>query len=209
MAHYVQMYSGAHAYQTGRGKEDIEVYRGPLYRQSGAGIGDFLRSAATYVRPILSSGLNALKDQSLHSAGSVISQLGRKELKTILKEESEKVVRDSCEKAINKLKQSRGEVNNTQTGSGMIPYGVSPLQIQQLLNEAAKKKPIKRRKSKKRGQSGQGRKRKKTSKQVGRGKKSKKSCAQIGKGRKKKSKSKKSKFLLQKPRGYRNIDIFQ
>lgn len=207
MAHYVQMYSGA--YQTGRGKEDIKVYRGPLYRQSGAGFGDFLRNAVTYVKPLLSSGINALKDQSLNSAGSVISQLGRKDLKTILKEESEKVVRDSCEKAINKLKQSRGQISEAQKGSGMMPYGLAPVQMQHLMNGVTKKKAIKRRRTKKNGQSGKGRKRKKTLKQLGRGKKSKKRCAQSGKGRKKRTKTKKFKFLLQKPRGYRNIDIFQ
>lgn len=204
----------------GKGREDIDIYRGPLYHQSGAGLGSFFRSAARYIRPLISSGMNALKDQSLNSAGTVLSQLGKKDLKTILNEESEKAVRNLSEKAINKIRRSRGDSSNDQMGSGMIPYGLSPLQIQQLMRSGVNRKLIKRRKATPKGQQGKGRRRKttlfKSKNKTGRGskKKSVKSKSQSGAGRRRKSvkkshRKKKISQLLQKPRGIRSIDIFE
>lgn len=72
-----------------------------------------------------------------------MSQLGTKDLKTILNEEGEKAVRNLSEKAIQKLKRSRGEVNIEQLGSGDMPIGLSPLQLQRLVQRSKKKLVLK------------------------------------------------------------------
>lgn len=120
MSHYIRLYSGVEPnYQSGHGLSGINVYRGPLHRQNGAGLGNFFTTAVRYLRPLLSSGINALSNQGIDSATSVLSQLGKKDLKTILSEESQKAVRNLSEKAVNKIKRSRGEIPDNQVGSGM------------------------------------------------------------------------------------------
>lgn len=148
MSHYIELYSGN---QRGSGLSDIQVYRGPLHRQSGSGWGTFFNTAAQYLKPLLYSGVNALRDQGIQSAGSVLSQLGQKNLKTILNEESKKAVRNLSDKAIQKLQRNSGIINGSQKGSGIMPFGLSSLQLKRL--SSSRKKSIKTPVKKKGGQS--------------------------------------------------------
>ena len=106
--------------QYGLGLGEIEVYKGPILHnhsqyQRGKGLGRFFARAFQYLSPLIKSGISALKDQGIKSAGSIINQLGEeKDLETILKQESKSALKNLKEKAINKLNSS-----GIQAGSGM------------------------------------------------------------------------------------------
>lgn len=230
MAYYSQLYSGDESFQTGSGYNrgieiyrgpltqtgtgynlGIEIYRGPLYRQSGAGLGNFFNTAIRYLRPLLSSGINAITNQGVKSAGSILSQLGSKDLKTILNEEGEKTVRNLSEKAIRKLRRARGETSTEQLGSGEMPIGLSPLQLQRLVGQPKsqialkRKKPISNRQLSHKRKIGTSIKRvTKRSRQIGKGRKRIKK--QIGEGRRRKRQSHKARSYKKKK--LRTLDIF-
>lgn len=175
--------------QIGRGLGEIEVYSGPIYhyhRQGGGGIGSFITHAYQYLKPFISSGINALKDQGIESTGSILSQLGDKKFKNILEDEGQKALKNLKSKAINKLKS----VGKGQSGKGMRIGSKKP-----------KKKSIKSGRVAKKTQTGGKRKRK-----------SKKTKTQIGAGRKRKTKSKTLKRKTAKKRRKHNfskqLDIF-
>lgn len=123
--------------QRGGSLSDIVLYEGPTHHhhhhQSGAGLGNFFNAAFHALRPLFRSGINALKYQGIKSTQSVLCQLGKKDLSTILKEEGEKAVNYLSKKALNKLSRMNGIVNDSnQVGSGIsiaMPLGLSPLQI--------------------------------------------------------------------------------
>lgn len=178
MSHYIGLYSGR-SNQGGYGLSDIEVYRGPIHQQQGAGIGNFFSTAVRFLRPLLSSGINVLSDQGIKSASSVLSQLGKKDLKTILNEESQNAIRNLSEKAIEKLKRKAGNVSS-QKGSGKMLRKMSPIQHKRM----RKTKGIKARGIKRKSQTVKRRK-------IGLTNSSVKKIRQIG-GKRKKSKVKKS-----------------
>lgn len=136
MTHNAPQYFGQ-LNQRGGSLSDIVLYEGPTHHhhhhQSGAGLGNFFNAAFHALRPLFRSGINALKSQGIKSTQSVLSQLGKKDLSTILKEEGEKAVNDLSKKALNKLSRMNGIVNDSnQVGSGQfntMPLGLSPLQI--------------------------------------------------------------------------------
>lgn len=214
----IDIYRGPLAQRGSGYNRGIEIYRGPLYKQSGAGLGSFLNSAFRYLRPLLSSGINALTQQGIKSAGSVLSQLGTKDLNTILNEEGEKAVRNLSEKAINKLKRAKGDVSSVQKGSGTMPLGFSPLQLQRLKN-TPNRKPLKRSTPKKKGQFISRRKvgtavaaLSKGKRQIGSGRKKRKSKKQIGEGRRRRHRSRKRKSSSTNSRSSKKarvLDIFE
>lgn len=151
MSYYVHSYPGS-SNQLGGSLGEIEVYTGPArrYRQGGGGISRYLSTALRYFRPLLSSGLNALKDQGIKSASSIINQIGEKDIKSILEEEGKNAIKNLKQKAINKLNRS------TQSGKGM-PLYLHPLQARKgakILAVRSKKKSIKRGKITKKKQKG-------------------------------------------------------
>lgn len=198
-------------YQIGRGA-GIEIYRGPNHRylhdQSGAGVGDILSIAYQYLKPYFSSGFNALKNQGVESTGSILNQLGDKNIKTILKEEGKKALKNLGQKAIDKINRS----SNTQGGAGMR-NGLTALQRAAL--HSLNRKGIKARKIGKRSQSGKirrvgsiGAKRKQIGgKRKRRSKVSKKRKTQIG-GKRKRSTKKKPVKKRKRVLKNRQLDIF-
>lgn len=201
MSHYARLYSTNYINQGGYGLDDIEVYRGPIYRQSGAGLGRFLKNSFQFLRPLLSSGVNAITDQGLKSASSVLSQLGKKNLKTILSEEGEKAVRNLSDRAIQKLKRAQGQIPSDQTGSGIMPIGLTPFalpptQLKRLV-VGRRRKGIKASTRRRKNQSGRGRK-------LGGFVRSSVRKRQIGAGRKKRRSKKSRKSSPRK----RKLDIF-
>lgn len=211
MSHYARMYAGP---QIGNGLGEIEVYSGPIHhyhRQSGAGIGRYFANAFRFFRPLVTSGINALKDQGIKSSASILNQLGDKDLKSILQQESQVALKNLKQKAVNKINQATGI--KTQEGAGMINT-LSNLQRQRFASLQpckkckSKKKSIKGGRISKKSQSGKtyrvaqtGGKRKKTVKKNNQ-KGGIKRKAQIG-GRKKSIKKKKKTI-----RSSKQLDIF-
>lgn len=207
MSHYRQMYSGS---QLGRGFGEIDVYTGPRYRgQLGRGrFGSFFMRAYKYLRPLVSSGINAVKQQGIDSTGNIIKQLGTKDIKSILEDEGERALKNLGKKAINKIGRTVQKVS--QSGKGIdhtMSNGLSLLQLQRLRNNIStlrRKKSIKSQRVIKKPHSslkrrvGSFKRIQKRKYQLGgrRRKKNCKSCtnkSQIGGKRKRKSKNKNSK----------------
>lgn len=118
MSHYIQLYSG-NVIQDGRGSS-IRVYRGPLHHhQRGAGIGNFLLSTFNYLKPLLHSGVNVLADEGIKSSKAVLSQLGQKDLPTILNEERANILNNLKKRAISKLDHMSGKMKKSQSGQGV------------------------------------------------------------------------------------------
>lgn len=115
-------------YQTGGNLRDIgQIYKGPgeqtsssssqYYRnQKGEGIGDFFATAYRFLNPLLQSGLSVLGNQAIRSGTNILSDLGKKDLGTIVREQGEQAIKNLSEKAINKIK--RGSNNNNSRGGG-------------------------------------------------------------------------------------------
>lgn len=108
-------------YQTGGSLRDIgQIYKGPetYYRnQRGEGIGDFFATAYRFLNPLLRSGLSVLGNQAIRSTTNILSDLGKKDLGTIVREQGEQVIKNLSEKAVNKIKRS-GQNKVAQEGSG-------------------------------------------------------------------------------------------
>lgn len=200
MSHYVQLYSG-NVIQDGRGSS-IRIYRGPLHHQQrGAGIGNFLLSTFNYLKPLLHSGVNVLADEGIKSSKAVLSQLGQKDLPSILNEERSNILNNLKKRALSKLDHMSGKMKNNQTGTG----------------RKRKKKGIKVSSKVKKGGIVKKSKVGYTSsiaaklKQIGKGKKTKKKCkskTQKGKG-KGKSASQSGKGKKTKKIKKRDLDIFE
>lgn len=204
MSHYNQLYAGT-INQKGSGVSDIYVYRGPVHRQHGGGIGSFLLSSFNALKPLFYRGINVLADEGIKSSKAVLSQLGKKDLPSILNEERQRVLDNLKERAINKLNHMSGKINNKQTGSGIRGRKKSIKRITKVLNPSiikVGKVGNTSRNSMKPKQIGKGKscgKKKKSQKGGGGSGSGKKKCCQSGKGRKRKNTKKKSK---------RNLDIF-
>lgn len=117
-------------YQTGGNLRDIgQIYKGPgeqtvqYYRnQKGEGIGDFFATAYRFLNPLLQSGLSVLGNQAIRSGTNILSDLGKKDLGTIVREQGEQAIKNLSEKAINKIKRGSsgggGGGKTTQVGKG-------------------------------------------------------------------------------------------
>lgn len=212
MSHYIGLYSGdANSRgQTGGSLTDIQIYRGPRTLQGGAGLGKYFASAFQYLRPLINSGVNALTDQGVKSATSVLSQLGKKDLKTILTEERQKAFDNLSTKAINKLQRINTQslaANQAETGTEIMPFGLSPIQLQRI-NRRKGGKSIKTATFGRKGHSRRKRKGTTTKSTLSRTKR-----GQIGHGRKRKTqvggrRTKRRKTKKSKKAKLRQLDIF-
>lgn len=191
MTNYVRLYSNQ-LNQGGRGLSDIKLYYGPHHhRQSGAGVGNFFASAFRYLRPLVLSGLKEIGSEGIRTAESLVSQLGKKNVKEILKEEGEQALKNLGNKAIKTLKRK----TEIQSGTGIMKFGQS---VQPL--KRYRKKSIKTHRRSKSGQS-------KKSRRVGMLSVVNKAKKQIGGGRKRVLKKKRK--TKSRRRIIRNLDIFQ
>lgn len=101
-SHYAQYYLR----QVGAGLGDIgTLYHAPLIPQRGRGIGSFFSGAFNYLRPLFSSGLDALKNQAIKSGASILDNVGTKPLKEVLKEQGKIALQDLAMRGANKLKR--------------------------------------------------------------------------------------------------------
>lgn len=93
--------------QSGRGLSDIGVlHRSPLVLQQGRGVGDFFSAVFRTLKPLLSSGLNTLKDQSIKTGSAILADLKQKPLKDILKEQGTAALQELTEKGLSKIKRN-------------------------------------------------------------------------------------------------------
>lgn len=93
--------------QEGRGLSDIgALYHSPLINQRGrGGVGSFFSGFLKYLKPLVSSGLNALKSQALKSGSAILDDVGNKPLKEILKEQGKAAIQNLAVRGVDKLKR--------------------------------------------------------------------------------------------------------
>lgn len=101
--------------QDGSGLGDIGIlHRGPLIYQRGrGGIGDFFSTVIRTLRPLVTSGLSALKDQSLKTGSAILRDIGQKPINNILQEQGSLALQQLTEKGLKKLKRTM------QSGKGI------------------------------------------------------------------------------------------
>jgi hypothetical protein len=100
--------------QAGGGIADIgELYHiSPKFHQRGrGGVGSFFSGIFRHLKPLISSGLRALKRQTIKTSANIIKDLGEKPIKNILIEEGRAAVDELSQKGIKKL-------NKLQDGEG-------------------------------------------------------------------------------------------
>lgn len=101
--HYTQYYLT----QSGRGISDIgNIYKSPGFYQTGrGGIGSFFSGLFRNLKPLVSSGFSALKEQSIKTGKDILSEIGQKPFKQILKEQGKVAATELTQRGIAKLKR--------------------------------------------------------------------------------------------------------
>lgn len=149
--HYTQYYLR----QSGSGLSDIgAIYRSPVFEQRGrGGIGSFFSGLIKHLRPLVSSGLTALKDQTIKTSANILSDIGRKPLKEILKEQGKSAIENLTNRGLAKIrKMQKGGRRKRNIKRGRVSKS----------NHSVKKRGGRRKRVKK--QFGQGKKRRKSNK---------------------------------------------
>lgn len=107
------VYTNYYLSQIGGGLTDIgPLYSNPRFYQQGRGVGSFLGGIFKYIRPLLYSGLNALKRQTLKAGVNVLNDLGKRPFKDILKQQGKQAVDELTEKGMKKLKKLSEQSGN-------------------------------------------------------------------------------------------------
>lgn len=126
--------------QAGNGVGDIgELYHiSPRFNQRGrGGIGSFFSGIFKHLKPLITSGLRALKKQSMKTSVNIIKDLGEKPIKEIFIKEGKAAMDELAQKGIKKLqKMQEGEGTAhsfTFKNSGNIKRKLSTIANQSLL----------------------------------------------------------------------------
>lgn len=108
-----QVYTTYYSGQLGGGLSHIgPLYATPRVLQHGRGVGSFFASLFRTIKPLLFSGVNAIKNQALDTSKAILSDFGRKPLRNILEEQGKHALNNLSEKVIKKIS------SKFQQGSG-------------------------------------------------------------------------------------------
>lgn len=108
-----QVYTNYYSSQSGGGMSHIgSLYATPRVLQHGRGVGSFFASLFRTLKPLVFSGVNAIKNQALDTSKAILNDFGRKPLRNILEEQGKHALNNLSEKAIKKLS------SKFQRGSG-------------------------------------------------------------------------------------------
>lgn len=146
--HYVQYYiqqSGGGSGTVGRSNGGIGVvyHAPPIYQRGRGGVGNFFSGLLQHLQPLIKSGLNAVKQQSIKTGNAILNDLSEnKSLKTVLKEQSYNAFNELKKRGVNKLKRKFN-----QAGDGLMSIkGRYKLSRKSLSNPKTKKtKALKKR----------------------------------------------------------------
>lgn len=108
-----QVYTTYYSGQLGGGLSHIgPLYATPRVLQHGRGVGSFFASLFRTLKPLLFSGVNAIKNQAVDTSKAILNDFGHKPLRNILEEQGKHALNNLSEKAIKKLS------SKFQRGSG-------------------------------------------------------------------------------------------
>lgn len=107
-----RVYTKYYLMQSGSGLSDIgHLYTQPYILQSGSGIGSIFSGLLKFLRPMVSSGLNQIKNQSLKTGSAILRDASSKPLKEVFKEQGKIALKNLAVKGLEKL-------TNPQEGTG-------------------------------------------------------------------------------------------
>lgn len=89
--------------QSGGNSSIQNLYRSPDISQHGGGVGSFFRGLVRHASPLVSAGATTLKQQAVKTGKAILSEVGSKPIKTILKRQAKTAARKLTQKGINKL----------------------------------------------------------------------------------------------------------
>ena len=131
-------YTKYYLLQAGGGLSDIgHLYTQPYILQSGNGIGNFFSGLFKFLRPMISTGLNEIKNQSLKTGAAILRDASSKPLKDVLKEQSKLAVQDLAVKGLEHLSK-----NKPQEGTGCCRKSIK--RKRNMINSVHSIKPLKR-----------------------------------------------------------------
>lgn len=108
-----QVYTAYYSGQLGGGLSHIgALYVSPRVLQHGRGVGSFFASLFRTLKPLLFSGVNAIKNQAVDTSKAILSDFARKPLRNILEEQGKIALNNLTEKALHKIS------SKFQKGSG-------------------------------------------------------------------------------------------
>lgn len=103
-----QLLTNYYLSQSGNGMSDIGTlyHIHPKFYQSGSGgIGSFFSAIYRQLKPILKSGLSALKKQTIKSGTNIINEIGTKPIKEILVDQGKLAAAELTQKGVQKLRK--------------------------------------------------------------------------------------------------------
>lgn len=99
-----KVYTKYYLLQAGGGMSDIgHLYVQPHILQSGSGIGSIFSGLFKFLRPMISTGLNEIKNQSFKTGAAILRDASTKPIKEVLKEQGKLAVQDLAKKGLEKL----------------------------------------------------------------------------------------------------------
>lgn len=99
-----RVYTNYYLVQAGSGLSDIgPLYTQPYILQSGSGIGSIFSGLLKFLRPMISSGLNQIKNQSLKTGAAILRDANNKPLKEVFKEQGKIALKNLAVKGLEKL----------------------------------------------------------------------------------------------------------
>lgn len=139
-----QVYTSYYSGQLGGGLSHIgSIYVSPRVLQHGRGIGSFFASLFRTLKPLLFSGVNAIKNQALDTSKAILNDFGRKPLRNILEEQGKIALNNLSEKAIHKMS------SKFQRGTGKRSIKHRNKKRKRQSSKHSKVKHIKKKKNKK------------------------------------------------------------
>lgn len=136
-SHYTRYYLN----QSGGNLADIgELYRSPLIYQRERGIGSFFTGLLRYLRPLIASGANAIKQQAVTTGKAILEDIGSKPIQNILKEQGKVAVQELAQKGINKLFDSMGGAGINKRNVKKRPNPFTSLQPRSLFKHRRRSK---------------------------------------------------------------------
>lgn len=102
-----KVYLNYYLSQGGNGIDDIgSLYHvSPRYQKGRGGIGSFFSGIYRHLKPLIHSGLKALKKQSIKTSASIINELGTKPIREILVQEGKTAVDELAQKGLKKIRK--------------------------------------------------------------------------------------------------------
>lgn len=102
---YVQYYTQ----QIGGGATDFgSLYYNPRFIQQGRGFANFFAAVYKYLKPLITSGLGALKNTAIKTGTSVLTELGSRPFREILIEHGNNAKNELEKKFMNKFQEGQG-----------------------------------------------------------------------------------------------------